>query len=304
MTVTRNRKPAGGAEKIQASSSAKSAQAGDETTAGHGGGASRTPKQKASASLAATKLAHKLSGSRGGAKGEHGSKGGAQRTRSTSVRKKGDRAEQDLLGGLPSERRPALERTLRQIAELLSEPTSEKTVSQPAFEVRAQIAVDTLRVITLGGSRQLQSLIEALEPVTPEDPEVIDKAEAEARGRLRLQALYQKIVADSYTVADLREQWNISRQRLAQLRGEDRLFAVSVPYHRGFLYPRWQFGADQRPRPIMANLIQEAKRAGLDAIDFHQLMNNSASGAGIPPVEMLDHGQEELVLGIIRATEG
>lgn len=205
---------------------------------------------------------------------------------------------------VPPQHLGPLHRTMQQIAELLSQPGHQSAVSEAAFQQRAQIAVDTFRVITRGTSRQLQSVIEALEPVTPDDPDTVDTDEAERRGRIRLQALYGKIVADSYSVADLRAMWGISRQRLGQLRREERLFAITVPFQRGMLYPRWQFGPDERPRPIMPNLIKEAKAAGLDAIGFHQLMSNPSSGNGTSPVQMLDYGQEELVLGIIRAADG
>lgn len=210
----------------------------------------------------------------------------------------------DIYKDLPPKRRAPMRRAMQQIADLLIQSTYQQAAGNTTnFEQRAQTAVDTLRVIALGDSRQLQSVIDALEPMTPEDPDAVDLEEAEARGRLRLQALYRKIVTDSYSVADIKAEWGITRQRLAQLRQEDRLFAISVPFHRGMLYPRWQFGADQRPRPIMPNLINEAKSVALDAISFHQLMTNPASGAGASPVQMLDHGQEELVLGIIRASD-
>ncbi len=192
---------------------------------------------------------------------------------------------------------------MKQIAELLSQPDSRQAESAAAFQQRAQAAVDAFRVIALGNGRQVQSVLDALEQAAPEDADAADLGEAEARGRLRLHALYNKIVDDSYSVAELGETWRISRQRLAQLRNEDRLFAINVPYQRGMLYPHWQFGPDQRPRPIMSNLIKEAKDSGLDAIGFHQLMTSPASGDRVAPVQMLDEGQEELVLGIVRASD-
>ncbi len=167
--------------------------------------------------------------------------------------------------------------------------------------LRAQTVRDVAEVISRGDTHQLESVMAALERHDPADAEDTG-AEVEVKGRLRLQALYQRIFADSYSVKDLTAQWGVSRQRLAQLRGEDRLFAVSVPFQRSRLYPRWQFGEDLRPRPLMPNLIQEAKQSGLDAIDFHQLMTNPASGAGTTPVELLDQGEEQKVLDIIRAT--
>jgi hypothetical protein len=194
---------------------------------------------------------------------------------------------------------------MQEMARLLLETDSSDVSAQstPPFELRAQTAIDTLRVITLGDTWQLQSVIDALEPVASRAAETADLEEGEARGRMRLQALYRKILADSYSVKDLTTQWGISRQRLAQLRDEGRLFAIRIPFHRSLLYPRWQFGADLRPRPIMPNLIQEAKSSGLDAIDFHQVMTNPASGAGVSLVRMLDRGEEQLVLGAIRAAD-
>jgi hypothetical protein len=209
----------------------------------------------------------------------------------------------DVLMALAPGRRAPARRAMEQIGHILVQSTQLPDAGETAtFEQRVQTAVDTLRVITLGDSRRVQTVIDALEPLPPEDAENVDLQEAEARGRLRLQALYRKIVTDSYSVADLRAEWGITRQRLAQLRQADRLFAVSIPFHRSMLYPRWQFEASHRPRPIMPNLIKEARSAGLDAIGFHQLMSNPASGSGTSPVQMLDLGQEELVLGIIRAS--
>jgi hypothetical protein len=205
---------------------------------------------------------------------------------------------------LPTATQAKVQKALQQLAALLigaGASTSADTAT--LVRLRAQTVRDVAEVISRGDTRQLESVMAALERSDPADPEDTGRREAEARGRLRLQALYQRILADSYSVKDLTAQWGISRQRLAQLRGEDRLFAVSVPFQRSRLYPRWQFGDDLRPRPLMPNLIQEAKHSGLDAIDFHQLMTNPASGAGTTPVELLDQGEEQKVLDIIRATD-
>jgi hypothetical protein len=204
---------------------------------------------------------------------------------------------------LPAATQAKVRSTLQDLAAALVGAGAVDAVQTAAMvRLRAQTLRDLAEVISHGDTDRLEIMMAALQQADAPDTESA-RADAEARNRLRLRALYEGILADSYTVKDLTAQWGISRQRLAQLRDEERLFAVTVPFQRSRLYPRWQFGEDLRPRPVMPNLIQQAKRSGLDAIDFHQLMTNSASGAGVSPVALLDRGEEQKVLDIIRAAD-
>jgi len=176
-----------------------------------------------------------------------------------------------------------------------------RDLSNDQLEEQAQAAVDTFEVLLGGDSRQLEALIDGLEPRLKGDPTKVNLDEARARGRLRLQALYRKIMQDSVTVADLRE-WGLSRQRVGQLRDEERLFAIKIPHHRELFHPRWQFTADHSLRPMMPTLLRAAKDVRLDAIGFHQLMTGKREG-GRSGVELLDAGREDLALSLITASD-
>ncbi len=97
----------------------------------------------------------------------------------------------------------------------------------------------------------------------------------------------------------------MSRQRLKQLRDQDQLFAIEVPFFKGMLYPRWQFElATGKPRQIMPELIKAGRAAGMDAIAFHQTMLSTAAGGGdLSPVDLLEAGEEEAVLRILQAED-
>lgn len=198
-------------------------------------------------------------------------------------------------------RRIVLE-TVDQVTHLLILAANEGNLSGRQLCERSQLAVDTLDLVFVHPDpERLDQVADALEPVEVDEPVEVGRHEAEARARLRLDALYQRIIRDSYSVADLRSR--VSRQRLKQLRDRDRLFAIDVPFFKGKLYPRWQFGlATGKPRAIMPELIKAGREAGMDAISFHQTMLSPAAGGGdLTPVDLLDAGEEEAVLRILQA---
>ena len=206
------------------------------------------------------------------------------------------------LEALPKPFAAPVERGLAEVAGVLVEQASDQDVSSGELQAQVRAAIDAFTVIVRGDPLRLSAVVEALETAPVDDPDQIDVAEAEARARLRLQALYQKLIQESYSVPDLR-QWRLSRQRLKQLRDEHRLFAVEVPFHKGLLYPRWQFDSAHRPRSILPTLIRAATEAGLDAIAFHETMTSAEAGDGTPPYRLLDEGKDELVVEILRAAD-
>lgn len=207
-------------------------------------------------------------------------------------------------GGQPlsRDRRRIVFETLDHVTTLLISAAYEEGLSGPQLCERSRLAVDTLElVVTHPDPERLDQVADALEPVEVDDAVEVGRDEVEARARLRLQALYQRIIRDSYSVAELRQR--VSRQRLKQLRDQDRLFAIDVPFFKGKLYPRWQFEMETgKPRAIMPELIAAGRDAGMDAIAFHQTMLSPAAGGGeLTPVDLLDAGEEEAVLRILHA---
>jgi hypothetical protein len=172
-------------------------------------------------------------------------------------------------------------------------------VSDAQLGERAELAIDAFRVVLGGSRKQLQSLIDALDP--DEEPDAAEELErARAQARLRMQAVFQKIRRESLTVGELKTYK--SRQRLQQLRDEGRLFAIKSPYERGLIYPSWQFGAGYEPRAVMAQLLDVAKDAGLSALSLHQLMSGKRDGRQTG-VELLDAGKFDQVLRLLTASE-
>jgi hypothetical protein len=205
---------------------------------------------------------------------------------------------------LSAPRQRSLARTFEDVACLLLEAAYGQDVSTKQLDEQGRAAVDTLRLLVGGGADRLETLIDALESPAVEGYADISEEEAEARARLRLHALYQRVIRDSFTVSELTQRVGISRQRLKQLRDQDRLFAIEVPFQRGMLYPRWQFGiADGKPRAQMPQLIAAAREGGLDAISFHILINNAAAGGGLSPLDLLEAGEERRVLRILRGAD-
>ena len=208
------------------------------------------------------------------------------------------------LAELTDPRRRLVTKTLSDIAAMLLAAAHEKAVTNKALEEKAQAAIDTMTLVVSGGNGSLETLIDALEAPAVEGYVDIDDSEAEARARLRLHALYQRVIRDSFTVEQLRSALGISRQRLKQLRDDDRLFAINVPFQRSLLYPRWQFEpVSGRPREEMAELIAAAREGGLDGVGFHMLMNNPAAGGGLSPLDLLENGQLAEVRSILRAAD-
>ena len=201
---------------------------------------------------------------------------------------------------LSPQRRHVVGETLDNLANLVLGSAFEEDLSAKQLEEQGRVAIDALRLLVEGGPERLEALIAALETSGGESGESSDE-DSEARARMRLHALHRRIVQDSYSVAELAEQMRLSRQRLKQLRDQDRLFAIEVPFHRGWFYPRWQFEiASGKPWAELPELIATARSAGLDAAGFHLLMSNPTAGDGISPLALLEAGDKEAVLQILR----
>jgi hypothetical protein len=205
-----------------------------------------------------------------------------------------------------SRRRSPVAKSLGFFADVVVSSAADSEISTKELNSRLQVTTDTVDVVLRGDSRELDSLIDSLAPVSP-TPAVADNEHtvrrAEARSRIRLEALYRKLIRDSFTVKELGA-FRLSRQRLQQLRKDDRLFAVEVPNQKGLLHPRWQFDETNRPRVQMPDLIAAARDGGLDAIGFHQIMVNPEATEDGALLDLLDRGRVEDVLEILRAGGG
>jgi hypothetical protein len=195
---------------------------------------------------------------------------------------------------LSAQARQALEETTRAWSRLFADLAEQLSAAQLREQMR--VALDTTRALVSGRPRVFEALTRVLSQARD-----LDEARVETLNEARLLALHNRVREDSHVVKDL-EKWGLVRQRLHQLRQEDRIFAIKVPQERGLLYPEWQFDPEShRERAGVPELISTAKEAGIDPLSFHLLMTNPEAGDGTAPVEMLESGDIDAAQAILRA---
>ena len=87
-----------------------------------------------------------------------------------------------------------------------------------------------------------------------------------------------------------------SRRRAGELLG------VRTPDGTDYVYPLWQFDADGQPSPVVARIVQAARREGLrdDAL-YGLLLRRQGMRGSERLVDALHAGREDRVLAAIRA---
>ena len=164
------------------------------------------------------------------------------------------------------------------------------------------------RVLLDGSSEDIAALENKLRREKENEQHSDSLEELEVRNKLRVFARYREIEERSLSGSELRERLGVSRQRLGQLRKENRLLGVKLPIHREVYYPLWQFGEDGRPLEALPHLIEAAEEAGMGALALDALMTNpgavESEASGDTPAELLRSDEpeaEEYVLGVVRA---
>lgn len=159
------------------------------------------------------------------------------------------------------------------------------------------------RVLLSGSSEDIVALENKLRRDQESDSDSLE--ELEVRNKLRVFARYRGIEERSLSGTELRERLGVSRQRLGQLRKEERLLGVRLPIRREVYYPLWQFGEDGKPLEAMPRLIEAAEETGLGALALDALMTNPTTvDNGETLVVLLRSGDpeaEEYALGVVRA---
>jgi hypothetical protein len=207
------------------------------------------------------------------------------------------------LGDLPD---PSREAILGAVAHfggsLVGAVEAEESRGSTQIQERAQLAAELFDVLLCGTASQVNALIDAIQSAGGQIDTEGDLIAVEEHARFRMKATYLTVMEESFTVAQLREWLRLSRQRVKQLRDEDRLFAIKAPYERSLLYPRWQFDVDGRPRHEMPGLIAAARAANLDALGFHLLMTGSR-GDEPSGVQMLREGRPDVAFALVNSAD-
>ncbi len=208
---------------------------------------------------------------------------------------------EDRLQSLPSKRRRVVVDGVNSFARELVEQSA-STDNLKRVEAASRAAVDALDLLMMATSRQLERLGKLLAELRAgTDAEDMDLEALEASGRLQVLARYRSVEDQSLSVAQL-EAAGIQRQRLKQLRDQDRLLGIKLPFQRGFLYPRWQFGDDLRPKMYLPEILKVARAEEIDALGVHLVMTNPTAGGGTMPLELCEQGRLDLALNALRGT--
>lgn len=195
------------------------------------------------------------------------------------------------------------------MAQRLLDPEIEKSFLElPRGEQEALSgAISGVARVLLGGSSEdIAALENELRRGRENDSASLE--ELEVRNKLRVFARYREIEERSLSGTELRERLGASRQRLGQLRKEERLLGARLPIRREVYYPLWQFGEDGRPLEAMPRLIEASAEVGLGALALDSLMTNpgavESETGGATLADLLRSGDpeaEEYVLGAVRA---
>ena len=177
---------------------------------------------------------------------------------------------------------------------------AEKLIERDARDgADERLAAAFTAYVRSAGPSEVDALIEILDrPAARTD---VADAALDDWGRLRVLTMYEQVRGDVHTVGWLEDQ-GVSRQRLNQWRSAGRLTGIrGIPGVRGFAYPRWQFTDTLHPQGWMPAITAAAEDARLDDLALHLFMTNPAAGDGQAPVALLDQGQVDLVVRLVRA---
>jgi hypothetical protein len=107
---------------------------------------------------------------------------------------------------------------------------------------------------------------------------------------------------ESLSTARLASRLGLQPAQLEARRRAGELLAVRPPGSWEYLYPAWQFNGGGMALPLVPQLLQEAREAGLDEARLYELLTRRIGlvDAG----HLVDHlraGRHEYVLGAVRA---
>ena len=113
---------------------------------------------------------------------------------------------------------------------------------------------------------------------------------------------YRRLAGEALTTSWLAVRLGIEPLRLNAMRRAGELLAIRPPGSQEYLYPAWQFDAARKPLPVLPRLLGAAKKAGIDELRLHELMQTKAGLLGARRlVDVLREGGDEHVLAAIES---
>lgn len=112
-----------------------------------------------------------------------------------------------------------------------------------------------------------------------------------------------KLADESLSGSWLSTRLGIGTQRLDAMRRAGELLGVRRPGGHDFLYPGWQFAPDGQPRPVIRQLVQTARGAGLSDERLYEILAARTGISGDARLaDALREGRDEYVLSVVRAS--
>lgn len=188
-----------------------------------------------------------------------------------------------------------------QVYEQLTADARSAALPQKRLAENAELLVKLVRKLSAGTDSERAQLFELVKDRDVADSDAAGREHAEDRAQARAQRIYRRIRTECYSIEEL-SPYIKSRQRLKQLRDKDQLFALKTPYERGLIYPKWQFTDMMQPREDVPRLIAAAKKAGLNALTFHQLMAGTRD-EGPSGAELVASGETDAAIALVDAAD-
>jgi hypothetical protein len=112
-----------------------------------------------------------------------------------------------------------------------------------------------------------------------------------------------KLADESLSGSWLSTRLGVGTQRLDAMRRAGELLGVPRPGGHDFLYPGWQFAPDGKPRPVIQQLVKEARDAGMTDERLYEVLAARTGISGDARLaDAVREGRDDDVLSVVRAS--
>jgi hypothetical protein len=112
-----------------------------------------------------------------------------------------------------------------------------------------------------------------------------------------------RLARESLSGSWLSTRLGVGTQRLDAMRRAGELLGVRRPGGHDYLYPAWQFTPDGKPRPVIVEIVQAARGAGMSDERLYEVLSSRTGISGDERLaDALRQGRDAYVLSVIRAS--
>lgn len=118
-----------------------------------------------------------------------------------------------------------------------------------------------------------------------------------------MRAVDVKLTDESLSGSWLSTRLGVGTHRLDAMRRAGELLGVRRPGGHEFLYPGWQFAPDGKPRPVIRELLQASRGAGMSDERLYEVLAARTGISGDARLaDALREGRDDYVLSVIRSS--